>query len=135
MKDNSFKLAIERSRRYPAQTVTDAGYADDIALLANTSTQAKTLLHCLEWEAAGIDHHVNVDKMEYMCFNQRGDISILNGSSLKLVDKFTYLGRQCLFNRNRHQHATSKGIDSYSSYLPTSPLRQDMTQGQFLSRV
>ena len=28
----------------------------------------------------------------YMCFNQRGDISILNGSSLKLVDKFTYIG-------------------------------------------
>ena len=29
---------------------------------------------------------------EYMCFNQTGDISTLNGSSLKLVDKFTYLG-------------------------------------------
>ena len=27
-----------------------------------------------------------------MCFNQRGNISTLNGSSLKLVDKFTYLG-------------------------------------------
>ena len=27
-----------------------------------------------------------------MCFDQRGDIFILNGSSLKLVDKFTYLG-------------------------------------------
>ena len=27
-----------------------------------------------------------------MCFNQTGDIPSLNGSSLKLVDKFTYLG-------------------------------------------
>ena len=27
-----------------------------------------------------------------MCFNQTGDISTLNGSSLKLVDKFTFLG-------------------------------------------
>ena len=27
-----------------------------------------------------------------MCFNQRADISTLNGSSLKLVDKLTYLG-------------------------------------------
>ena len=35
--------------------------------------------------------HVNADKTEYMCFNQKGDISTLNGSSLKLVDKFTYL--------------------------------------------
>ena len=30
--------------------------------------------------------------MEYMHFNQTGNISTLNGSSLKLVDKFTYLG-------------------------------------------
>ena len=29
---------------------------------------------------------------KYMSFNQTGDISTLNGSSLKLVDKFTYLG-------------------------------------------
>ena len=27
-----------------------------------------------------------------MCFNQKGDISTLDGFSLKLVDKFTYLG-------------------------------------------
>ena len=27
-----------------------------------------------------------------MCFNQTGNISTLNGSSLKLVDKYTYLG-------------------------------------------
>ncbi len=27
-----------------------------------------------------------------MCFNQTGDISTLDGTSLKLVDKFTYLG-------------------------------------------
>ena len=35
---------------------------------------------------------VNADKTEYMCFNQRGDISTLNDGLLKLVDKFTYLG-------------------------------------------
>ena len=29
---------------------------------------------------------------EYMYFNERGDISTLSNSSLKLVDKFTYLG-------------------------------------------
>ena len=35
---------------------------------------------------------VNAHKTEYMCLNQTGYISSLNGSSLKLVDKFTYLG-------------------------------------------
>ena len=92
MKDNIFKLTKERSRRYPARKIKDVDYADDIALLANTPTQAETLLDSLERAAAGIDLHVNADKTEYMCFNQRGDISILNGSSLKLVDKFIYLG-------------------------------------------
>ena len=55
-------------------------------------TQAKILLHNLEREAAGIGLHVNANKMEYMCFNQTDDISTLNGSSQKIVDKFTYLG-------------------------------------------
>ena len=55
-------------------------------------TQAETQLHSLEWEAAGIGLYVNAHKTEYMWFNQRGDISTLNGSSQKLVDKFTYRG-------------------------------------------
>ena len=84
VKDNGFKFVTERSRRYTAQTITEADYADDIALLANTPAQAEALLHNLERAAA--------DKAEYMCFNQRGDISTQNGSSLKLVVKFTYLG-------------------------------------------
>ena len=92
MKENGFKLTKERSRRYPAQTVTDANYADDIALLANAPAQAEILLHSLEGAAAGIGLHVNAHKTKYMCFYQTGDISTLNGSSLKLIDKFTYIG-------------------------------------------
>ena len=92
IKENGFKLTKERSRRYPAKTITNANYADDTALLTNTPTQAETRLHSLEQAAAGIGLHVNAHKMEYMYFNQTGDISTLNGSPLKLVDKFTYLG-------------------------------------------
>ena len=55
MKDNGFKLAKERSRRYPVQTITDADYADDTVLLANTPAQAEILLHSLEQVAAGIN--------------------------------------------------------------------------------
>ena len=92
MKDNGFKQAKERSRKYPAQTITDADNTDDISLQANTHMQAETLLHSLEWAAGGISILVNADKTEYMCFIQKGGISTLNSSSLKLVDKFTYLG-------------------------------------------
>ena len=92
MKENSFKLTKEWSRRYSAQIITDADYADEIVLLANITAQVETLLHSLELAAAGIGLHVNAHKTRYTCFNQRGDISTLNGSSQKLVDKFTYLG-------------------------------------------
>ena len=62
-----------------------------IVLLVNTPNQAETLLHSLEWAAAGIGLHVKAHKTEYMCYNQTGDISTLDGISLKLVDKFTNL--------------------------------------------
>ena len=42
MKENRFTLAKARSRRNPARTITDADYADDIALLANTLAQDKS---------------------------------------------------------------------------------------------
>ena len=65
MKENIFMLTKEKNRRYPTQTITDADYANDIALQANTPAQAKTLLHSLEQAAGGIALHVNADKTEY----------------------------------------------------------------------
>ena len=90
IKENDFELTKKRSRRYPTKTITDADYTDNIAILANVPAQA--LLHSLEWAATGTGLHVNAHKTEHMCFNQTGDIPTLNSSSLKLVDKFTYLG-------------------------------------------
>ena len=82
---------MKRSSWYPTKTIADADCADDIAILANAPAQTKTLPHRLERAAADIGLHVNAHKTEYMSFNQ-GDISTQGGSSLKLVDKFTYLG-------------------------------------------
>ena len=92
IKENGFELTKKRSRRYPATTITDADYADDIAILANTPDLAEALLHSLERAAANIGLYVNAHKTEYMCYNQTGDISTLEGTPLKLVDKFPYLG-------------------------------------------
>ena len=92
IKENGFELTKKRSRKYPAKTITDADYTDDLTILANTPIQAETLLHSLEQAAAGIGLHINAHKTKYMRFNQTGDISTLDGSSLKLVDKFTYVG-------------------------------------------
>ena len=96
----AYSKITTRSRRYSTQTITDTDYADDITLLANTPTQAKSLLHGLEKAAGCISLHVNSDKTEYMCFNHKGDISTLNGGSLKLVKKFNYLGSSISFTEN-----------------------------------
>ena len=82
----------KRSRRYPAKTITDADYTDDIAILANTPNQAETLLHSLERAATGFGLHVNAHKTEYIYYNKTGDITTLDGTPLKLEDKFNYLG-------------------------------------------
>ena len=73
-------------------------------ILANTPDQAETLLHSLERAATGIGHYVKAHKTEYMCYNQKGDISTLDGTPLKLVDKFTYLGNSV--------ESTEKDIDT-----------------------
>ena len=54
IREKGFELTKKRSRRYPAKTITDADYADGIALLTNTPNQAETLRHSLERAAAGI---------------------------------------------------------------------------------
>ena len=60
-----------------------------------------------------------------MCYNQTGDISTLDGASLKLVDKFTYLGSSV--------SSTEKDIDtrlmkSWTAYDRLSIiLKSDMT--------
>ena len=55
--------------REEAKDTPQKQYADDLALLANTPSQAEALLHSLERAAAGIGLHVNAHKTEYMCYN------------------------------------------------------------------
>ena len=83
--------------------------------------QAETLLHSLERAAAGVGLHVNAHKTEYMCYNQTGNIATLDGASLKLVDKFTYLGSSVsstekdIDTRLRMHGRLSKGSRSYGN--------------------
>ena len=116
IRENGFELTKKRSRRYPAKTITDPDYSDDIAILANTPNQAETLLHSLERAAAGIGLHVNAHKTEYICFNQnrwhlhtRRNISE-TGGQIHLPRK------QCLINQKIHLHTTNEGMDSNRSY-------------------
>ena len=46
IRENGFELTKKRSGSYPAKTITDADYADDIAILANTP---KLKYYCIVW--------------------------------------------------------------------------------------
>ena len=135
MKENSFKLAKERTRRYPAQTITDADYTDDIALLATSPTQAETC----NITAGGIGLHVKADKTEYMCFNQRGYISTLKGGPLKLMDKFTYLGSSVSSTKNDINTRLAKALTAIDKLLvmwksnPTNKIKRSFFQAPVMS--
>ena len=62
-----------------------------VAVHRSTSLMSSSLLlqQCL---ACLVRLHVNAHKTEYMSYNQTGDVFTLDGTPLKLVDKFTYLG-------------------------------------------
>ena len=66
IREKGFELTKRRRRRYPAKTITDADYADDIAILANTPNQTEILLHSLERAASVIGLHVNAQNGIYV---------------------------------------------------------------------
>ena len=78
-------------RRYSAEAITAAVYVDDIALLANTLHKPNPC--CIIWNKlqVALASMSNQTKRSTCVFNKKGDISKLNGGSLKLVDKFPYL--------------------------------------------
>ena len=93
IKELGLTITKARSSRFSDTTITDADYADDLALMTNTITEAETLLHSLEKAAGDTGLFVNATKTEYICFNQPdGIIRTLNGQPLKSVKTFTYLG-------------------------------------------
>ena len=89
-----FCLHRQRSRRYPAITVTDLDFADDLALVTEEIHQAQEILHQLEIKAKNVGLICNADKTELQAFNQDQQVNIrtLEGEPIKVVPNFKYLG-------------------------------------------
>ena len=92
LKENGFTFKKARNKRYPAETMTNAHYTDDLVLLANTPTEAESLLRSIKQAEGGIGLSVTANKTEYIFFKQKGAISTLRGKPLKLVVLFKYFG-------------------------------------------
>ena len=91
-------------------------YGYGTILFNQPKKKKKEIISWLFIELIGL--HVNADKTKFMCFNQRGDISTLNSSSLKLVDKFTYQGTSVL--------STEKDINTRLTKVWTALDRQSV---------
>ena len=89
---NSFGFTLEKAKSRRYQKITDADYADNLALFSDKIDDAERLLHAVEEAAARIGLYVNAKKTEYVCYKQNGEIKDLKGTTLKEVEHFTYLG-------------------------------------------
>ena len=93
-KDLGLTLQKSRGRRYPTITISDADYADDLALFADSCNDAEKLLHVLEEKANSVGLRVNIRKTQNFNINTDNKVRYVNGTQLKYVDNFTYLGSE-----------------------------------------
>ena len=84
IKELGLTLSKSTSRRYPTTTITDADYADDLAIFADTIADATTLLHNLERAASDVGLYVNASKTEYISYQQQGKIITLSNQKTLL---------------------------------------------------
>ena len=93
-KELGLTLTKQKSRRYPEKKITDADYADDLAVLADTLKDATTLLHNIEKVAKQIGLYLNADKTEFIFENQDASVGMksLADKNIKQVLDFKYLG-------------------------------------------
>ena len=83
-----FTLEQRQSRRYPARTLTDKDFADDIALLSGNIADAEVLLHKVESAAKEIRLRGS-QKTEYMSFNNpQVNLVDTSGAPLSQVTDF-----------------------------------------------
>ena len=83
-----------RSTRHPALHITDADFADDIALLSDSLANAQALLSSLESAANCTGLYLNESKTEYMPINCQENLEIrtISNKVLKRVKDYKYLG-------------------------------------------
>lgn len=91
--DLGFTITPRRSMRVGSVTLTDLDFADDIALLWDDITGARSLLLRVETEGNKVDLHLNAKKTEYVTYNiaDHEILKTIEGAPLKQVCDFKYL--------------------------------------------
>ena len=94
---DGFTLVNRKSRRQPAEKISDLDYADDIALLEDTITGAQSLLTRVEKACQAIGLYLNAVKTKYIHLNPTSNVglSASDKTPIEKVDDFNYLGSYC----------------------------------------
>ena len=86
-------LSSRQGSRHPAQYLTDLDFADDLALISESISNAETLLQSLEEAAAAAGLICNESKTEFISTSTTSDsIQSRSGTNINRVDDFNYLG-------------------------------------------
>ena len=96
-KDDNCGITLhqQRGRHCLVVHLTDADFADDIALLSDAMNEAQVLLNAVESAAQLVGLVMNEGKMKFMCYEQDSQIQnpkSLEGKNLECVTDFEYLG-------------------------------------------
>ena len=99
----------------------DTVYYDSVTGVLQGDTLAPYLfIICLDYmlrTSQDLMKENGFNKTEYMCFNQRGDISKIKAGPLKLVYKFTYLGSSVSSTENDTNTYLAKAWPAIDSLL------------------
>ena len=89
-----FQLRKRKSRTVPPITITYMDFADDIALVSEGIKEAQEKLTRVVKSAKRVELSMNTGKTKYMSYNtiQQFEIKAIDGSNLKRVEDFKYLG-------------------------------------------
>ena len=136
--DIGLTVSQRRSRRHPEIRVTDADFADDLALLTDTIPEAQNFLMSLEDAANSIGLHMNVKKTKFMEINaEPGKIRAASGEEVKRVVDFKYLG--CWIKSSEHDFVVRKAKAWRACHLMSkiwkSMMKPDMKRRLFTATV
>lgn len=79
-----FTLSPRLSSQYPAKKLINIDYANDLAITADTITNATVLQHNLQNADNDVVLYVNSTKTEFIGFNQQNIIQTISGESINL---------------------------------------------------
>ena len=117
-KNLGFTLRKQLSRRYLAEMLTDADFADDLALLSDKLGNAEKLLKILETAAASVGLYMNTTKTKFIAVNTEGTITAQNGCDLEQMNDFNYLGSKIISLENDIQMRIGSAWSTLNKLIP-----------------